>query len=242
MKKFMKRIIFVLITAISLAGASDPLSSQSLNYPEIFGTDWKKAEDFISQNEPWIKMALKKYDVGYFEAMAVIFPELVRYSALRDKMETTLLKALYINLGKEYANFSIGHLQMKPSFAELLGMSAGGLPGHRYSSMVRDSSDFDDIRDYRSSIVKDLEDTGSQINYLIVFFKICSKRFELRKMAPEERIRFLATAYNYGFFKSGNEIRSMEGRKFFSTGLVAKEYYSYADISVFWYEMHLEKK
>jgi hypothetical protein len=242
MKKFRNRNIFVFFTTVILAGVSDSLCSQSLNYPEIFGTDWKKAEDFISQNESWLKPVLKKYDVGFFEAMAVIFPELVRYSALRDKMETTLLKVLYINLGKEYADFSIGHLQMKPSFAELLGISAVGLPGHRYANLVRDSSDFSDIRDYRSSIIKDLEDTGSQINYLIVFFKICSKRFDLRKMDPEERIRFLATAYNYGFFKSGNEIRSMEGGKFFSTSLVARDYYSYADISVSWYKMHLEKQ
>ena len=39
--------------------------------------------------------------------MSVVFPELVRYSALRDKMEITLLKALYINVGRDYANFSL---------------------------------------------------------------------------------------------------------------------------------------
>ena len=38
----------------------------------------------------------------------VIFPELVRYSAIRDKMEITLLKTLYRNLGEDYADFSVG--------------------------------------------------------------------------------------------------------------------------------------
>lgn len=216
--------------------------SQQPSYPEIFGDDWKKAEDFIVQNESWIKPVLRKYDIGFNESMAIIFPELVRYSALRDKIEITLLKALYINLGKGYANFSIGHLQMKPSFAELLGKGASELPGHRYSSLVRDSMDFDDMKDYRSSIVKDLEDTRSQINYLIVFYKICSRRFNLRKMDAEERIRFLATAYNYRFFRSDEEILSMSGKKFFTASLFPREYYSYSDISVFWFRQNTGKK
>jgi hypothetical protein len=237
----MKKVISIFI-ALLIAGGQNFLFSQNLNYQEIFGDDWKKAEDFISQNESWIKPVLKKYDVGFYESMAVIFPELVRYSAIRDKMETTLLKALYINLGKEYANFSIGHFQMKPSFAEMLGSSSSILLGYRYSSLVKDSTDFDDIRNFRSSIVKDLEDPVAQLNYLIVFFKICSKRFSLRKMEPDERIRFIATAYNYGFFRPENQIMEMENRKFFSTSLIPRQSYSYADISVFWYKMHLEIK
>jgi transposase len=35
----------------------------------------------------WIKPALAEYGIPYHEAIAVVFPELVRYSALRDKME-----------------------------------------------------------------------------------------------------------------------------------------------------------
>ena len=92
--------------------------SQSLNYPEIFGDDWKKAMLFESENRSWMEPILAKNHISYPLAVAVIFPELVRYSALRDKMEITLLKALYINLGDDYANFSIGQFQMKPSFAE----------------------------------------------------------------------------------------------------------------------------
>ena len=233
---------FIAIVFFLPAGTWMTSFSQQPAYPEIFGNDWKKAEDFIVQNESWIKPVLRKYDIGFNEAMAIIFPELVRYSALRDRMEATLLKALYINLGKGYANFSIGHLQMKPSFAELLGKGASELSAHRYSSLVRDSLDFNDIRDYRSSIVKDLEDARSQINYLVVFYKICSKKFNLRKMDPEERIRFLATAYNYGFFRSEKEIVSMSGKKFFTASLFPREYYSYSDISVFWFRQNLGGK
>ena len=51
-------------------------------------------------------------------AVAVVFPELVRYSALMDFMETTAVKALYQQKGVKGADFSIGRFQMKPSFVE----------------------------------------------------------------------------------------------------------------------------
>ena len=95
---------------------SQPGRSQ-INYRETFGRDWDKALSFVAENRNWIAPELEQYNVSYPVAIAVIFPELVRYSALRDKIEITLLKALYINLGEEYANFSIGPFQMKPSFA-----------------------------------------------------------------------------------------------------------------------------
>jgi hypothetical protein len=224
-----------------LSGASVITWSQAPDYRTIFGDDWKAAEEYVTKNEPWIREVFNKYDIGFNEAVAVIFPELVRYSAIRDKMEITLLKALYVNLGKQYANFSVGHLQMKPSFAEMLGMAAPGMAGHKYSLLVRDSSDFDDIKDYRSAIIKDLENPVSQINYLVVFLRICSKRFNIRKMDADEKVRFLSTAYNYGFFRSENEIRSMERKKFFSTSLLSHGDYSYSDISVFWYREHIGK-
>ena len=232
------KYFFVLL----FSGVTSIACSQESDYKTAFGDDWKKAEDFISENELWIRQELKKYDIGFNESMAIIFPELVRYSAIRDKMETTLLKALYINLGKEYANFSIGHFQMKPSFAETLGIMEEKLLPQRYRSLVRDTADFSDIKDYRSAVVKDLEDKNHQLDYLIVFYKICAKRFNLRKMDSEERIRFLATAYNFGFLKSPDEIRSMEKRKFFSTDLFSKRMYPYADVSLAWYRLHSEIK
>ena len=109
------RLILVLILLIGLLKSG---AGQSLNYAEIFGSNWQKALTFIEENNLWIKSALRKYDISYSEAVAVVFPELVRYSALRDKMETAMLKTLYKNLGDDYADFSIGVFQVKPSFAE----------------------------------------------------------------------------------------------------------------------------
>jgi len=208
--------------------------SQQTDYIKIFGSDWEKAESFVSENDSWMKQLSEKYDVSYPLAIAVVFPELIRYSALRDKMEITLLKALYINLGDDYANFSIGQFQMKPSFAESIHRKVPMFKG-RIRNQFREKIKSEDIRKYRASIVKDLENPESQFLYLIAFLKICSTVYNLIDMDEEKRLKFLATAYNFSFQKSYEEVDKMTDKKFFYTKLVKGESYSYADISVFWY-------
>ena len=62
---------------------------------------------------------LSKDIVKMQEKTAIFFPELIRYSFIRDLLETTALEYLYIENGKNYADFSIGRMQMKPSFIEI---------------------------------------------------------------------------------------------------------------------------
>jgi hypothetical protein len=52
------------------------------------------------------------------------------------------------------------------------------------------------------------------------------------------RLKFLATAYNFGPDKSEAEIDSMVDKKFFNIKLFATENYSYADVSLYWYMKH----
>jgi hypothetical protein len=221
--------VFITIFCIELI-----LFSQQADYKKIFGSDWEKAEAFVSENETWMKQLSEKYSVSYPVAIAVVFPELVRYSALRDKMEITLLKALYINLGEDYANFSIGQFQMKPSFAESIHQKVPLLKG-RLRNQFREKTRNNDIRKYRASIVKDLEQPESQFLYLIAFLKICGTIYNLEEMDEDFRLKFLATAYNYSFQKSFDEVEKMTDKKFFYTKLVKAESYSYSDISAFWF-------
>jgi hypothetical protein len=223
------------IILLFLTGFNKPCSAQILNYQDIFGQDWKKAELFVSENEQWMKPAFDKYNTPYKIGVAVIFPELIRYSALRDKMEVTLLKALYINLGAAYANFSVGYFQMKPSFAEKIYEMAPAAMGRRSKSLFKDKSQYADSVTYRASIVEDMEDPGMQLNYLIAFFRICEYRFNLKGMDETSKLKFLATAYNSGFYRNIHEIEIMEDKKFFNTKLFKTENYSYADVSLFWY-------
>jgi hypothetical protein len=100
---------------------------------------------------------------------------------------------------------------------------------------VLDSAGYSDIKDYRASIVYDLEDIKKQAIYLVLFMKICNEKFNISGMNETERVKFLATAYNAGFYKTEEEIRMMTDRKYFSTKLIPRERYSYSDISVYWY-------
>jgi hypothetical protein len=174
-------------------------------------------------------------------AVAVVFPELIRYSALRDKIEITLLKTLYINLGEDYANFSIGQFQMKPSFAESIHKKVTLLKG-KLRSQFREKTRYNDIRKYRAAIVKDLEQPESQFLYLIAFLKICASIYNLEDMDEDHRLKFLSTAYNFSFQKSFEEVNRMTDKKFFYSKLVKAESYSYSDISAFWYRNYQKNR
>jgi len=218
-----------------------PCHSQSLNYHEVFGGDWDKAVLFVEENAKWIKPLLEKHDISYPVAMSVLFPELVRYSALRDKMETTMLKTLYRNLGDDYADFSIGVFQIKPSFAEKIREEVKSLPDLKVRVLFKKKSHYKNDREYRGEIVADLEDPESEFNYIIAFLKICEKYFPLEFPNEEAKIKFLATAYNTGFWKNKEEIEKMSNAKFYNTKLFSTENYSYADVSLFWYKQYIQK-
>ena len=233
---------YILFSSLLFLSLLKPSYSQQPDYRELFGDDWKKAEKFVNENRNWMEPLLEKNEISYPLAIAVIFPELVRYSALRDKMETSMLKILYINLGEEYANFSIGQFQMKPSFAEAIREKGPGVMTKRSGISFRGQHEFENITQYRKSIVNDLEDTKIQLNYLIAFLKFCEHEYDLKRMSENDRVKFLSTVYNYGLDKSEEEIEAMTGKKFYNTKLFKTNNYSYADVSLFWYNEYPERE
>ena len=215
--------------------------AQKVTYEEIFGDDWKKAMTFESENRSWMQPMLSRNHISYPLAIAIVFPEMMRYSALRDKIEITLLKALYINLGEDYANFSIGHFQMKPSFAEYIRDQVPTVLNRRSGIHFKRSSEYDNIKVYRRSVVTDLEDIRTEFKYLIAFMKICERNYNIGRMDDISKLKFLSTAYNSGINKSADEIQSMSDKKFFNTKLFKTENYSYSDVSLYWYKRYLEE-
>lgn len=234
----MKTLIIILFIVFTL----NPARSQSYNYQNIFGDDWEKAVTFERENRIWMEPVLARNHISYPLAIAVIFPELVRYSALRDKMEITLLKALYINLGEDYANFSIGQFQIKPSFAEMIRVMAPEVMSRRSDIVFSAPSEYVAISDYRKSIVTDLEDPRTELSYLVAFIQICEKKYKSNRKDEFEKVKFLATAYNYGIDKSKTQIESMINKKFFNTKLFSSENYSYADVSLFWFKQYYPER
>lgn len=219
------------------AGFAINASAQSPDYSKIFGSDWQKTNNWLQENDSWLRPALEKHNIPYPEAIAVVFPELVRYSALRDKMEISVLKSLYCSLGKEYANFSIGVFQIKPSFAEHIRNES---PAHGRKKMFEKIGSYPSGYLFRKSIVDGLEDPETELKYVIAFFRICEKRFPRKWNDAFSKIRFLATAYNTGFWKSEKEISLMTDKKFFNTKLFKTENYSYADVALFWYNQYIQ--
>lgn len=215
--------------------------SQPLNYEDLFGDDWKKALQFVDLNEEWMVPLLERHQISYAVAVAVVFPELVRYSAIRDKMETSMLKTLYRNLGNDYADFSVGVFQVKPSFAEKIREEVSLLEGRRIKSLFRKRNSYKNLREYRGAIISDLEDPESEFKYIIAFITICEKLFPRVAENDTSKISFLATAYNTGFWKSEEEIEKMSNSRFYNTKLFKTENYSYADVSLFWYKQHIKK-
>ena len=61
-----------------------------------------------------------QYNVDPKLLSSIVFPELIRYSHLKDKVEISALYSLYVLFGKEFSNYSVGMFQMKPSFIEKL--------------------------------------------------------------------------------------------------------------------------
>jgi hypothetical protein len=235
---FRFRTVRIFFALLIFAGLAEPSLSQTLNYSDVFGEDWKKAEAFEKENRSWIEPLLNKNHISYPEAISIIFPELVRYSALRDKMEISLLKTLYVNLGEDYADFSIGVFQMKPSFAETIRHESTVYLGRRAGIVFKNPSDYSDIKDFRKSIIRDLENPEGQVAYLISFIKVCDKKFNLYRLNEVSRIKFLATAYNFSIDKTALQIAGMSDKKFFSTKLLKTENYSYADVSLYWYKRY----
>jgi len=236
--RYFYQILLVPFFILCLEGSS---FSQKGDYKAIFGRDWDKAQNFVTENEGWMKILSEEYNIAYPVAIAVVFPELIRYSALRDKMEITLLKSLYTYKGEDYADFSIGQFQMKPSFAESVHKNALLLRG-RLKNQFKEKTRNEDIIKYRAGIVKDLEEPESQFLYLAAFLKICEAIYNLNDMEEDQRIKFLSTAYNYSFQKRYEEINEMTDKKFFYSTLVRTESYSYADISWSWYSNYLKNR
>lgn len=206
-------------------------------YPDIFGNNWKKAELFVSENEGWMSDLLLKTKVDYQLAMSMVFPELVRYSAIRDRMEITLLKALYVNYGTDYANFSIGVFQIKPSCAEKILKEIPGLHDKKWSANFKAISSTISENEKRSIIVRELEDTRSQLLYVASIVKILNKIFRNYKWNSDlDKVKFYAAAYNSGFSNGETYIRQQMHSNSFHTGLINSDnHYCYADIAAYYF-------
>ncbi len=203
------------------------------NYSEIFSSDYEKAIRYLNEERKWMDELILSYGLKPQEVKAVIFPELIRYNAIQDKIETLALESLYIQYGKSYANFSIGHFQIKPSFAENIEIdflkTFGEQKAKTWELSFKDTLQNEANRSARLQRLKNKKET---LNYVCLFFKVMESRY-FKWNSVEEKLKFFASAFNSDYRKSKPEIISFISKKFFHTGIAAVEKYAYADIA--WY-------
>lgn len=191
---------------------------------------------FITDNA-WMKDTLKKKGIEADFALAIVFPELIRYSEIQDKMEMSGLLTLYVQYGEKYANFSVGRFQMKPTFAEQLEKDAQVWPaGKRYN--------LTNTPEARIERVNRLDKIDSQLNYLIIFLNVMDSKYQdISWNNKEDKLKFYATAYNSGYKLNDESIRKLSERKMFYTGMIKGDsLYNYADIVLSYYRKSFQPK
>jgi hypothetical protein len=172
------------------------------------------------------------------EALAIVFPEMIRWSVFKDFFETTALEMMYVNNGKSSADFSIGYFQMKPSFVEEL---------ENYIAEHRSVQNLNFIilndktpKDCRAERIKRLKQWSWQVRYAHVYWLIAKDIFKDKIFKNEnERVRFYATAYNYGFLKPVADIERWQMKVAFPYGAQYKgNQVSYGDLAVEFFEKY----
>lgn len=199
-----------LITAVLfglMANTTEP------NYKSFFSTEIMEARLFIKQNSSYIKNSCKINEHSEHICMAIVYPELLRYSSWKDLLESSAMELAYVRWGSEVVDFSIGRFQMKASFAELLeaAILKHESLNKKYAKVI--SHGCKNEKAIRKSRIARLKSTVWQLQYINAFYDLCIITYpELKEMPESELVFALATIYNRGFKNNLNQLL-VEGHK-----------------------------
>jgi len=229
-------VVFVcagLIAASVVATAA----ARAEDYAAIFGDKYAAAERFLHENA-WMTDALRLTLEETRIALAVVFPEIIRFNALEDAIQVRGLKVLYIQYGRSYMNFSVGRFQMKPSFAENLESDYQRLFSVEEKAAIgMPAFERGETPELREKRVLRLDDLAGQVRYLRLFMLVMKKRYKQVAFADvEDRLRFYATAFNAGYASGEKALRRvMNERQFHTALLFPRTKYNYADVALFYF-------
>lgn len=227
-----------LTAALGLLFVSTTLAQRhEENYSEVFSGNYQQAIKFL-QTEKAIDSIILSQGLNPKELVAIIFPELIRYNSIQDKIETFALETLYVQYGKKYANFSVGEFQIKPSFAEKLEIDfLKEFPEKKWLTQCQvKATDTVLNQENRMKRLKKIKSKKGMAHYLCLFWEVMSSKYPSWK-SEEEKIRFFATAYNSSYWASRREIESFMAKKYFHAGLsMTSTKYNYADIAWYYFQ------
>lgn len=239
----MKKLL--IITLFFLISTSFTISNDSLNaknalkirpffYPQNQSVEYYRKE--INRAFLILKKQKKNIDTELsknekVKVLSLAFPEMLRYDSYSDYLETSSNRILYVNKGKNASNFSTGYFQMKPSFIEdLENYVAKNESLKQYNWIVIQNKNEIEVRKER---IKRLENFQWQLRYLKVFWYVAELKFQnIDFQTTEDKIRFFATAYNYGFTKPEKEITKYQSAKKFSPEETNTKKFAFSDFSI----------
>lgn len=216
----------------------------SPDYEFIFGQDYQKALDFCKEHQSYFEMATLYTKIPKEELAAIVFPEMIRYSLLKDFFETAALEQLYVSGGSLYADFSIGAFQMKPSFIEKLELAVSQKAAWTNSfDMITQysSTDIVSIRKQRLDRMKTLE---WQLVYVCCFYKMVLHKYQNDTAFGDiPLVKFMATAYNAGTDRTASSVVACSQQKCFphGTNYPEKQQHAYADVAYDFYIKHAKQ-
>jgi len=227
----------LILIALLFVSFTTPVTN---DYRQEFGSDYTWAVQWMKLHSATIDKYAKQYNIPAKELKAIVFPELIRYNTIYDAIEINSLKYLYVSEGKEYADFSVGYFQMKPSFAEMVEQDANVYldAGFLQSGGWGQFKNITDDESSRKERVARITSTEQQVVYLCAFYKICEKKFSgYIFTSVNDKLKFFATCYNAGYRRSYENLLAAQSKKYFHTGqLLVSVNYNYADISNYYFE------
>ena len=189
------------------------------SYEVYFRDEREEVAKFLQVNQQKMAQKAIKFHHENDFVTAIVYPELLRYNYIQDFIETSGLELIYMRYGAKTADFSIGHFQMKPSFAE-----------HIEKYIEKNAADF---QQYKKLIIAQkakpvlqrklrltrLKQMDWQLTYLHAFIAICDHKFHFLKFnTTKDKLRFYAACYNIGFHKKYQNILQNENSNTFPNG------------------------
>lgn len=215
------------------------------DFGKSFGTKAETAEIKLAALKDRFEVCAGLCNTNAAFMQAIVFPELMRYSSLKDGIESESLRVLYVQFGKDYADFSVGPFQMKPSFAEEVEIKAKTLLPDSIFNELQLSYDVHDEESIRSLRLKRLLDEDWQMIYLTAFTALCDTIYKHRSFSSvSEKLQWYATVYNAGFNRGDAVIekkatennfyleQQMPGRKFKYAAIATWFYHKQASLSL----------
>ncbi len=169
-------------------------------------------------------------------ALAIVFPEMLRYGPARNLMEFLATKLVY-SLSPSFGGCTIGHFQMKAAFAEtveryitLSPRLKAKYPGIDFNGANKKLKD-------RSLRVGRINDLPGEVDYLYAFIDICTEKFSLEGLGEEDRLILLATAYNAGMSRTKEDLERVSLLNSYPNGFNSpRSHWNYATIALEFYQ------